>query len=190
MTAIPFPSTAAGDRAMNSRRVAGWPAQRLFVSWVVTAAIVGGCASAKRLGFADQADVPSVIIASSLFLVGTVALCIASWRDRRRRGTYLGIVFGTLAEIVIIRRVPAEYHEKLVIVGFGLLAAYIAASQLWPRSTSGGPATPTGVTAEDLVGANPLALSDRIGAPPKTGLVAFVATLTILLAVDITVRLL
>jgi len=165
--------------------------RRLVGLWLVTAAIVGGCASAKRVGLDSASDPRSVIIATVLFVVAMAALCYTIWRDLHNRGTYMGIVLGTLAEIVIIRRIPAGYHQTLVIVGFVLLAAYVVASWLWPRNVPIVSTTsPILAAADALLARRPPDASGRVEAAPRTGLVAFVATTTILLAIDITVTLL
>jgi hypothetical protein len=185
---------------MSDRRAAYHRIERLVGAWLVTAAIVGGCASVKRLSLPERVDEPLALVFWFFFAVAGVFLCIASWRDQRHRGTYLGIVFGTLAEIVVVHRVPQAHWLMLVLLGTATLLAQIAVLRFWLRGEppAGAPSTASASSDlgqrvlakefETLFRRSPAAqASQPADAEPRSGIIAFVASATILLAIDMVV---
>ncbi|TPK87366.1 hypothetical protein [Mesorhizobium sp. B2-4-17] len=204
------------DRASYSRIL------RLVALWLVTAMIVYGCtmkpnrpatpaAPATGIDAKDSTKNPAngkpgvvakspaepvkealVITKWPFSLAMTIALCIASWLDPRRRGTWLGVIFGMLAEIVVIHRVPDALYQVLVLAGALIVAAQTAAPLLWrllsrrrvsPTASQLAPALADGFDAFLPYGPEQ-PKSDSSDAVPHTGLVAFFVTMTVLLMID------
>ncbi|MER9924450.1 hypothetical protein NKJ84_16090 [Mesorhizobium sp. M0048] len=120
-------------------------------------------------------------------------ICVGAWNEPRYRGTYLGVIFGGLGEIVLFRHVEALYLAA-VLLGAVLLAGI---ALTWNRRVSPPAvsviAAPRPVNIADEFKA---LLPDQRAAPeanalpaekPRTGLVAFFVTAAVLLIVDILV---
>ncbi|TIM05513.1 hypothetical protein [Mesorhizobium sp.] len=169
---------------------------RLIIGWLFTAVFVFGCVAHPNrpikadLQVASIVDLPLELAYWPLFAVLGGLLCLAAWQSQRNRGTCLGIIFGSLAEIVLYRRIEAEYYVPVMLLGAALFTALAIAHSRLARKPA---AAPLAVAVAAADGFDAL-LPDRPAAPnrsrtleerPRSGLVAFFVTATILLFLDI-----
>lgn len=147
---------------------------RLSAAWILIAAPMGGCGRAVDLAARSEGSVFLSIALGMVFVVSLIVFARAAWRDPRNRGTYLGVAFGTLAEMAVYRRVPASYHAMVLIAAI-VLAIVLTVGMRFAGQSSTNPAL---TAPADAAGAR-----DMQG-EPRTGLVAYAVTLAILLAID------
>ncbi|RWP51075.1 hypothetical protein [Mesorhizobium sp.] len=186
---------------------------RLVALWLAATIVVYGCTRPNRpaipkpdkptapntnpisVGSASTSQSAAGLIGTywPFFLVMAAVLLVASWRDQRRRGTYLAIVFGMLAESVVFRHIPSDKHRLFVLVGTIIALALIVSAPIgkWISGRQPPRASPrqAPVVAPDGFDAflhAPLrpAVPDSPVPHPSTGLAAFFVTATVVLIVD------
>lgn len=150
---------------------------RLPAVWGVIAILAAGCGRVSDAALTASGFYFRIAIFIGFALIVSAAILVwAAWRDARNRGTYLGVAFGALAEVAIYRRIPHSYHSLvLVVVALGLLCVLIGRVWLVRQSS----AQPLLSATQEAAATRPEA-RDR----PRTGLVAYVVTLAVLLALD------
>ncbi|MDX0191720.1 hypothetical protein GOC18_31520 [Sinorhizobium meliloti] len=131
----------------------------LVAIWLATAILAAGCSSLERWQpLIDR----HTGVATSVVIVAVVLFVTFGIRDPIKRGTYLGIVFGGLAEIFIARRVPPNLWNWFLIGGLGAIAILVA-----------------GGLVMRLRG------SEASVQVPNSGLLAYFVAASLLLAIDI-----
>jgi hypothetical protein len=177
--------TARPDPKPSSRL--GPPATRWrFLATIAATGVLGGCASGTQFA-QDVAEARTQWLwpMAALAALATGALALAIQRDARRRGTYLGVLFGALGEVSLARRLSPDYSTLfqesfvnwLLPVGTaGITARFLA--QI---------AFVTIVAAALLILSRVVSRRPRLQGEPYTGLAAYFVTLGLLLLFELTI---
>jgi uncharacterized membrane protein YjjB (DUF3815 family) len=152
---------------------------------MTAAGILGGCMNARQFD-EDVAQIRAqwLWLIVALAVVALALLGFGIWRDAQRRGTYLGVLFGALGEIALLRHLPVGYRPEVFVAAVAAVILSIVLPRIW-RSGLLDRAVAPALVAETLTGMTKNGSVE--GATPNSGLVAYVVTFALLLLFDLTI---
>lgn len=144
-----------------------------------------GCINAQQFA-QDVAQVREqrLFFIAALTLAALMTLSFGVWRDSRRRGTYLGVLFGALGEVALVRIVPDGSAERLLLAA-GSAALLVIVVSLVRRSGLLNAVLARTRVAKALPGASADGLAAT--ATLHTGLISYFVTLALLMLFDTTI---
>ena len=94
---------------------------RLITLWFATPLVVSGCSTIQ---YAQPVVQAFPVTATIVAVIAVVLLVTIGRKDLSRRGVFLGIILGAIAEIVVARRIPADWWPSFLAAAFGVVSMF------------------------------------------------------------------